>query len=203
MGTRGYENGFEITLLPYRLEEPLLRKKPTTYFVNSMSDVFHEDVPYTYIEQIFEIIRKSPQHTFQILTKRAERMTNFFADRDVPPNAWMGVTVEDQESGLPRIQLLQRVNAKVRMLSIEPLLESLGTLNIEGIHWVIVGGESGPKARPMKKEWVEEIRIQCEENNVAFFFKQWGGWGVDGIRRAKKLNGRELEGCIYSQMPTA
>lgn len=89
------------------------------------------------------------------------------------------------------------------MLSIEPLLESLGTLNIEGIHWVIVGGESGPKARPMKKEWVEEIRIQCEENNVAFFFKQWGGWGVDGIRRAKKLNGRELEGCIYSQMPTA
>jgi protein gp37 len=203
MGTRGYENGFEITLLPYRLEEPLLRKKPTTYFVNSMSDVFHEDVPFTYIEQIFEIIRKSPQHTFQILTKRAERMTNFFADRDVPPNAWMGVTVEDQESGLPRIQLLQRVNAKVRMLSIEPLLESLGTLNIEGIHWVIVGGESGPKARPMKKEWVEEIRIQCEENNVAFFFKQWGGWGVDGIRRAKKLNGRELEGCIYSQMPTA
>lgn len=203
MGTRGYENGFDLTLLPYRLNEPLSRKKPTTYFVNSMSDLFHEDVPFAYIEQVFEVIRKATQHTFQILTKRADRMAEFFADRDVPPNAWMGVTVEDRESGLPRIQHLQRVNARVRMLSAEPLLESLGTFNLDGIHWVIVGGESGPNARPMKKEWVDEVRIQCEESNVAFFFKQWGGWGVDGIKRAKKLNGRQLDGRIYSQMPTA
>lgn len=203
MGTRGYENGFDLTLLPYRLNEPLSRKKPTTYFVNSMSDLFHEDIPFAYIEQVFEVIRKATQHTFQILTKRADRMAEFFADRDVPPNAWMGVTVEDRESGLPRIQHLQQVNAKVRMLSAEPLLESLGTFNLDGIHWVIVGGESGPNARPMKKEWVDEVRVQCEESNVAFFFKQWGGWGVDGVKRAKKLNGRQLDGRIYSQMPTA
>lgn len=201
MGTRGYENGFELTLLPYRLNEPLLRKKPTTYFVNSMSDVFHELVPFDYIDQIFDIIRKSPQHTFQVLTKRAQRMAEYFAGRRVPPNAWVGVTVEDREFGIPRIQELQRVDASVRMISAEPLLGSLGTLNLDGIHWMIVGGESGPKARPMQREWVEEIRIQCEENNVAFFFKQWGGWGVDGIKRPKKLNGRELNGRIWSQMP--
>ncbi len=201
MGTRGYENGFELTLLPYRLNEPLRRKKPTTYFVNSMSDVFHELVPFDYIDKIFEIIQNAPQHTFQILTKRAQRMAEYFAIRRVPPNTWLGVTVEDREFGIPRIQELQRIDASVRMISAEPLLGSLGSLNLDGIHWMIVGGESGPKARPMRREWVEEILIQCEENNIPFFFKQWGSWGFDGIKRPKRYNGRELNGRIWSQMP--
>jgi protein gp37 len=201
MGTKGYENGFELTLLPKRLDEPLLRKKSTTYFVNSMSDVFHEAVPFDYIDRIFDTIRKAPRHTFQVLTKRAERMSEYFADRQVPDNAWLGVTVEDRQYGLPRIQELQRIKAKVRMISAEPLLESLGDINLNGIHWIIVGGESGPKARPMKKEWVNEICNQCQQQNIAFFFKQWGGWGVDGVKRPKKLNGRELNGRVWDQVP--
>jgi protein gp37 len=201
MGVSGYENGFQLTLLPNRLNEPLMRKKPTTFFVNSMSDVFHEDVPFDYVDQIFETISKAPQHVFQILTKRAERMSEYFSNREVPVNAWVGVTVEDRKYGLSRISELQKINAKVRMVSAEPLLESLGTFNLDGIHWMIVGGESGANARPMKKEWVDEIRIQCEKNNVAFFFKQWGGWGVDGIKRAKKLNGRQLDGQTWDQLP--
>jgi protein gp37 len=202
MGVSGYENGFELTLLPKRLNEPLARKKPTTYFVNSMSDVFHESVPFTYIDQLFDVIRATPRHTYQVLTKRAQRMAEYFAVRKVPDNAWVGVTVEDREYGLPRIQALQNINAKVRMISAEPLLQSLGTFDLDGIHWMIVGGESGPNARPMKKEWVDEVRIQCEQNNVAFFFKQWGGWGVDGIKRQKKLNGRMLDGRTWDQTPT-
>ena len=201
MGTHGYENGFKLTLLPSRLQEPLQRKKKTVYFVNSMSDVFHEDVPFEYIDQIFESIAKTPQHTYQILTKRADRMAQYFINRPVPDNAWLGVSVEDQEYGVPRIALLRQVSAKIRFLSVEPLLEDLGDLDLTNIHWVIVGGESGAKARPMQKEWVEDIRIQCEEANVAFFFKQWGGWGADGKKRAKRYNGRELNGRTWDQMP--
>lgn len=203
MGTRGYENGFELTLLPSRLEEPLRRKAKTVYFVNSMSDVFHEDVPFDYIEKIFETIANTPQHTYQILTKRADRMAEFFAQRSVPSNAWLGVSVEDQKYGLPRIDHLRTVDAKIRFLSIEPLLEHLGEINLKDIHWVIVGGESGPKARPMQKEWADDIRVQCEEAEVAFFFKQWGGWGADGKKRAKKQNGRELNGRTWDQMPAS
>ncbi|WP_026688093.1 DUF5131 family protein [Azovibrio restrictus] len=201
MGTHGYENGFKLTLLPSRLQEPLQRKKKTVYFVNSMSDVFHEDVPFEYIDQIFESIAKTPQHTYQILTKRADRMAQYFINRPVPDNAWLGVSVEDREYGVPRIALLRQVSAKIRFLSVEPLLEDLGDLDLTDIHWVIVGGESGSKARPMQKEWVEDIRIQCEEANVAFFFKQWGGWGADGKKRAKRYNGRELNGRTWDQMP--
>lgn len=201
MGTHGYENGFKLTLLPSRLQEPLQRKKKTVYFVNSMSDVFHEDVPFEYIDQIFESIAKTPQHTYQILTKRADRMAQYFINRPVPDNAWLGVSVEDREYGVPRIALLRQVTAKIRFLSVEPLLEDLGDLDLTDIHWVIVGGESGAKARPMQKEWVEDIRIQCEEANVAFFFKQWGGWGADGKKRAKRYNGRELNGRTWDQMP--
>lgn len=201
MGTRGYENGFQLTLLPNRLEEPIRRKIPTVYFVNSMSDVFHEDVPFDYIEKIFDTIAKTPQHTYQILTKRADRLAEFFAQRSVPSNAWLGVSVEDQKYGLPRIDYLRMVDAKIRFLSIEPLLEHLGEINLAEIHWVIVGGESGPKARPMQKEWVDDIRVQCEEAEVAFFFKQWGGWGADGKKRAKKHNGRELNGRTWDAMP--
>lgn len=201
MGTHGYENGFKLTLLPSRLQEPLRRKKKTVYFVNSMSDVFHEDVPFEYIDQIFESIAKTPQHTYQILTKRADRMAQYFINRPVPDNAWLGVSVEDREYGVPRIALLRQVSAKIRFLSVEPLLEDLGDLDLTDIHWVIVGGESGAKARPMQKEWVEDIRIQCEGANVAFFFKQWGGWGADGKKRAKRYNGRELNGRTWDQMP--
>lgn len=201
MGTNGYENGFALTLLENRLTEPLRRQKPTIYFVNSMSDVFHERVPFEYIDRIFETIRKTPQHTYQILTKRAARMSKYFSCRTPPANAWLGVSVEDKKYGLPRIDHLRKVNASVRFLSIEPLLEELGEFNLNGIHWVIVGGESGPKARPMQEAWVEDIRVQCEEADVAFFFKQWGGWGADGRKRAKKQNGRQLNGRTWDAMP--
>lgn len=202
MGTRGYEKGFELTLLESRLEGPIRRKKPTVYFVNSMSDVFHEAVPFDYIERIFDTIALTPQHTYQILTKRAERMAEYFAAHEAPANAWLGVSVEDRQYGVPRIDHLRRVKAGIRFLSVEPLLEGLGDLNLTGIHWVIVGGESGPKARPMQKEWVNDIRVHCEEAGVAFFFKQWGGWGADGKKRAKKQNGRELNGRTWDGMPS-
>ncbi|NOT15337.1 MAG: phage Gp37/Gp68 family protein [Methylotenera sp.] len=201
MGTKGYENAFQLRLIPERLDDPLKRKKPTTYFVNSMSDVFHEGVPFDYIDMIFATIAKTPHHTYQILTKRADRMAEYFANRDVPQNAWLGVSVEDKKYGVPRIDYLRTVNAHIRFLSVEPLLDDVGELNLKDIHWVIVGGESGPKARPMKPEWAESIRDQCEEAGVAFFFKQWGGWGADGVKRAKKYNGRELRGRTWDQMP--
>ena len=201
MGVKGYENGFKLTLLPYRLEEPLHRAKPTVYFVNSMSDMFHEDIPDDYIRQVFDIIRQAPQHTFQVLTKRAPRMTEFFKNHEPPRNAWLGVTVEDKKHGFPRLDQLRQVRAAIRFVSVEPLLEDLGMINLKGIHWVIVGGESGPKARPMKQEWALNVKHQCEAQNVAFFFKQWGGWGADGQKRPKKQNGRLLEGRTWDAVP--
>lgn len=201
MRVKGYENGFKLTLLPHRLEEPLNRTKPTVYFVNSMSDLFHRDIPDDYIRQVFDVIQRSPRHTFQVLTKRAERMAEFFETCVPPRNAWLGVTVEDKKHGLPRLNWLRRVPATVRFISVEPLLEDLGRMNLAGIHWVIVGGESGPKARPMREEWALKVKQQCEEQNVAFFFKQWGGWGADGKKRAKKHNGRLLEGRTWDAVP--
>jgi len=201
MGTPGYENGFKFTILPSRLDEPMRRRKPTVYFVNSMSDLFHKRVGDDYIEQVFDVIQRCPQHTFQVLTKRADRLASYFKDRIVPVNAWIGVSVEDKEYGVPRIDCLRQVKARIRFLSVEPLLENVGRLDLNGIHWVIVGGESGPKARPMKVEWVESIRRQCEAQGVQFFFKQWGGWGADGKRRSKKANGRLLAGRTWDDMP--
>jgi len=201
MGVRGYEGDFKLTLVPARLEEPLKRKKPTTYFVNSMSDLFHEQVPDSYIQQVFDVIRQTPQHTYQILTKRADRLPIFFSNCDAPENAWIGVSVENRKHGLPRIDALRNIMAKIRFLSVEPLLEDLGKINLSGIHWVIVGGESGPKARPMKQEWAINVQRQCEQQNVAFFFKQWGGWGADGKKRAKKHNGRLLMGRTWDEIP--
>jgi len=201
MGVKGYENGFNLTLLPYRLEEPLNRTKPTVYFVNSMSDLFHEGIPDDYIRQVFEVIRQAEQHTFQVLTKRAERMMAFFQNYEPPRNAWLGVTVEDRRFGIPRLEWLRQIPAFIRFVSVEPLLEDLGTLDLAGIDWVIVGGESGPKARPMRQEWVLSIKRQCEQQKVAFFFKQWGGWGADGKKRAKKHNGRLLEGRTWNAVP--
>ena len=201
MGASGYENGFALTVLPERLNDPLKRKKPTVYFVNSMSDLFHEKVPDEYIERVFDVIAQTPQHTYQILTKRAARMARFFRTRKVPRNAWMGVSVEDKKYGVPRIDYLRKVPASIRFLSVEPLLEDVGSLDLKDIHWVIVGGESGPKARPMQKAWALAVQQQCEAQEVAFFFKQWGGWGADGKRRAKGANGRVLDGRTWDEMP--
>ena len=201
MGMRGYENGFRLTLMPERLSEPLERRKPTVYFVNSMSDLFHEKVPFDYIRQVFDVMAQAPQHTFQVLTKRAERMAEFCAGVTVPPNVWLGVSVENRKHGVPRIGVLREIEASVRFLSIEPLLEHLGEIDLTGIHWVIVGGESGPKARPMKREWVDDIKRQCDQADVAFFFKQWGTWGADGQKRTKKENGRRYRGRVWDAMP--
>lgn len=203
MGAQGYERGFKVTLHPDRLDWPLERRVPTTWFVNSMSDLFHEEVPDGFIDRVLETIRRSPQHTYQILTKRADRLPRFFSGRLVPENAWLGVSVEDRKYGVPRIDHLRRVDARVRFLSIEPLLQDLGPLDLRGIHWVIVGGESGANARPMKPEWAQNVRRQCEGAGVAFFFKQWGAWGADGRRHSKAANGRELEGRIWSNYPQA
>jgi protein gp37 len=168
-----------------------------------MSDLFHKDVSDAYIDRVFETIRKTPQHTYQILTKRSERLPIYFATRSVPANVWLGVSVENRKHGKPRIDDLRQVSAHIRFLSIEPLLEDLGKINLKNIHWVIVGGESGPKARPMKPEWARTIQQQCEEGSVAYFFKQWGTWGADGRKRNKHTNGRELDGRTWDQYPRA
>jgi protein gp37 len=201
MGALGYERGFELTLHPERLEQPLRRKTPTTYFVNSMSDLFHEAVPDRFVDQVLDVCRRTPQHTYQVLTKRAERLPQFFASRVCPDNVWLGVSVEDRKYGVPRIAQLRKVKAAVRFLSVEPLLEDVGKLNLRSIHWVIVGGESGTKARPMEESWAQNVRAQAIAQGVPFFFKQWGAWGPDGVRRDKKRNGRELSGRRWDQFP--
>lgn len=201
MGATGYDHGFALALHEDRLPQPLRRKKPTVYFVNSMSDLFHEEVPDAFIEQVMTVAAQTPQHTYQILTKRAERLPSFFQHRTVPRNVWLGVSVEDRRYGLPRIDHLRQVAVRIRFLSVEPLLENLGPMNLAGIHWVIVGGESGPKARPMHPDWVLAVRDQCVAASTAFFFKQWGGWGADGVRRAKHSNGRLLAGRTWDAYP--
>lgn len=201
MGVPGYQNGFEVALQPHRLNEPLKRKKPTVYFVNSMSDLFHEEIPDDYIHKVLNVMRNSPRHIFQVLTKRAERMADFFQQYDAPENAWLGVTVENRQHGLPRLELLKTVKASVRFLSVEPLLEELDDVDFGNIDWVIVGGESGNRARIMDKSWVLNIKEQCEAQGVPFFFKQWGTWGADRVKRHKKENGRLLQGKTWDAMP--
>jgi len=266
MGTSGYKQPFtQVTTLPQRLTVPLQRKRPTTYFVDSMSDLFHEQVPFPFIAAVLWVIMVTPQHHYQVLTKRPERMLAFFNwleenqkghfcddgflsacwmnvmykqpdedahlnDKDAEllekasnfyypsrdpnalgnasltaptplPNLWLGVSVENVKEGLPRIALLQQVDAAVRFLSIEPLLEDLGTLDLARIDWVIVGGENASKARPMQKEWVLNVKKQCHTQDTAFFFKQWGSWGEDGVKRSKKTNGRLLDGQPWDEMP--
>jgi protein gp37 len=201
MGASGYANGFRLTLHPDRLANPLTRKKPTIWFVNSMSDLFHERVPFDFIDQVMTTIRQTPQHRYQILTKRAERMADYFDTRAAPQNVWLGTSVENRKHGVPRISILRGIRASIRFLSVEPLLEDLGELDLRGICWVIVGGESGPKARRMQAAWARSIRDQCELANVPFFFKQWGSHGADGVRRAKSANGRKLDGRTYDRMP--
>lgn len=200
MGAPGYENGFEFTLMPERLEMPRKIKKPTKFFVNSMSDLFHEKMPFEFLEKVFKTIEETPRHNYQILTKREDILVEYFKTHPIPANVWMGVTVESAKTK-NRIDALRQVGARIRFLSIEPLIAPVGKLDLHGIHWVIVGGESGPGARPMKPEWAEEVKRQCEEQNVAFFFKQWGAWGSDGVKRNKKANGRIFLGREWNEEP--
>ena len=201
MGVEKYRNGFHVTLHEDSLEEPLTWKKPKTIFVCSMSDLFHKDVPNEFIDKVMSIICRTPQHRYQILTKRADRMADYFSTHSVPQNAWLGVTV-DVQSSKPRIDALRNIDgAPIRFLSCEPLLEDLGVLDLNGIDWIIVGGESGKMARPMKEEWVINIKNQVETSGKAFFFKQWGTWGSDGIKRNKRVNGKFLQGAIIQTMP--
>lgn len=203
MGVGAYQQPFtEVRLLPDRLQEPLRIRQPALWFVNSMSDLFQDEVPDEFIANVFDTMRAAHWHTFQILTKRAERMARYFETAPEPPkNVWLGVSVENRKQGIPRIAHLRRVPAAIRFLSVEPLLEDVGALNLKGLHWVIVGGESGFKARPMKLEWAMSLKRQCREARVPFFFKQWGAWGPDGAKRSKAANGRMLGGRTWDQMP--
>lgn len=200
MGTPGYENGFSFNTMPDRLNLPRKIKRPTKFFVNSMSDLFHEEIPLSYLDEVFEVIRETPQHTYQILTKREQNLKQYFTNRKLPKNVWLGVSVEDQKN-LKRIDILREIPASIRFLSCEPLLEDLGAVDFTNIHWVIVGGESGSKARPMKESWATNIQKQCHQQNISFFFKQWGTWGADGIKRSKKANGRNLMGREWNESP--
>jgi protein gp37 len=194
-GTPGhhFEQGFDLRLWPERVDLPLTWKKPRTIFVNSMSDLFHEKVPLAFIQRVFQTMEKAHWHTFQILTKRSEILAELAPELPWPPNVWMGVSIETAKY-LGRADQLRQVPAAVRFLSLEPLLGPLGTLDLSGIDWVIVGGESGPCARLIEAKWVREIRKQCRAADVPFFFKQWGGVN-------KKRNGRLLDGRTWDEMP--
>lgn len=195
-----YEQGFDLRLVPEKLLAPFRWRSSRMVFVNSMSDLFHESVPDEYICRVARVMDRANWHTYQVLTKRAERMTKllqtklrFLAER---PHVWWGVSVEDRQYGLPRVRDLQAAPAKIRFLSVEPLLENIGPVDLSGISWVIVGGESGPGARPLRQEWVIQLRDQCRHRGVAFFFKQWGG-----VRKSK--TGRLLEGRTYDEFPVS
>jgi len=203
MGVEKYRNGFQITIHEDALNEPKKWRKPRAIFVCSMSDLFHKDVPFDFVDKVMRIISETPQHRYQLLTKRAERMEEYFRTRKVPKNVWLGVTVEVQSSK-NRIDSLRNIeDASIKFLSCEPLLEDLGILDLSGIDWIIVGGESGLQARPMKEDWALSIKSQCDAVGKAFFFKQWGTWGSDGVKRDKHKNGKELKGSIYQAMPDA
>jgi protein gp37 len=190
-----FEHGFDLQLIPSALELPLRWRASRRIFVNSMSDLFHDDVPATYIRRVFGVMKRASHHQYQVLTKRSERMARFAANIEIPPQVWMGVSVENQKY-TTRIDDLRRVEASVRFLSVEPLLGPIEDLDLTGIHWVIVGGESGHGARPMDPAWVRSIRDQCVASNVKFFFKQWGG-----VR--KHVTGRLLDGRTWDHMPAS
>lgn len=204
MGSTKYQNdgdprtsgpGFAVTMHPQSLDEPLRWRSPRTVFVNSMADLFHAQVTVGFIRQVFDVMRDTPQHTYQILTKRSLRLARIADKFDWPDNVWMGVSVENSNV-LTRVDHLRRVPAAVRFLSCEPLIGPLDGLDLSGIHWVIAGGESGPNYRPVDVNWVRGIRDTCTASGVAFFFKQWGG-------RTPKALGRELDGQVWNEMPTA
>ncbi len=193
MGIKGYKNGFDVTLQYHQLEKPLKIKKPQMIFVNSMSDIFHEKVPDNYILEIFEIMNKAYWHTFQVLTKRPERLEKLKDKINWTNNIWLGATIESNKY-IDRANYIKNTNAKIKFISFEPLIDSVKDINLDGIDWVIVGGESGSGARIIKKEWIYEIKEKCERLNIPFFFKQWGGTN-------KKKSGRMLDGKIYDEIP--
>jgi len=195
MGLEKYRNGFDLTLHENALCIPYFWKKPKLVFVDSMSDLFHKDVPLSFIQKVFKVMNENPQHVFQVLTKRADILLKHSSKLDWSPNIWMGVTVEDS-SVLGRIDLLKKCGAHLKFLSCEPLIGSLGELNLAGIDWVIVGGESGRTPRQLKQEWVVEIHKQCQKARLPFFFKQWGG-------KNKKKAGSILNGKSYKETPVA
>ncbi len=193
MGVKKYKNQFKLTIHPNELKQPYNWNKPRMVFVNSMSDLFHEAIPVDFIKDVFKVMNENPKHIFQILTKRAENLYRLNSILNWTSNIWMGVSVEDYTQ-LNRIDFLKYCNSNIKFLSLEPLLTPLTNLNLDRIDWVIVGGESGPKARPLRKEWVLDIKENCIQNNIPFFFKQWGG-------KNKKKAGRILEGRTYNEMP--
>lgn len=193
MGNPNYANGFKLTLHEKSLEIPFHWKKPRMIFVNSMSDLFHQDVPLGFVQKTFDVMRQASWHTYQVLTKRSDRLCELSQSIDWPINVWMGVSVENGDYAF-RIDHLRQTGAHIKFLSLEPLLGPLSHINLEDVDWVIVGGESGPGARPMKKKWVIDIKDQCQFADIPFFFKQWGG-----VRR--KRNGRTLQGRTWDQMP--
>jgi protein gp37 len=194
-GVKGhpFEQGFDLRLIPGKIGEPLRWKSPQRIFVNSMSDLFHDDIPLDYIQHVFAVMNQASWHQYQVLTKRAERLEAVASDLPWAPHIWMGVSVESRDY-LWRIDHLRRTQAHIKFLSVEPLLGPLGAINLRGIRWVIVGGESGPGARPLQPAWVADVRDQCQRAGVAFFFKQWGGV-------QKKRHGRELDGRTWDEMP--
>jgi protein gp37 len=193
MGQKNYENGFNLTLQEQALELPLRWRKPQIVFVNSMSDIFHKDVPVPFVERIFDVMNRASWHQYQVLTKRSERLLELADNLPWLPHIWMGVSVENEDYTY-RIDHLRQTPAQIKFLSLEPLIGPVRSLNLTGIHWIIVGGESGPGARPMHSSWVINIRDQCRAAGVPFFFKQWGGVN-------KKRTGRELEGRTWDEMP--
>lgn len=200
MGVDKYKNNFKITEHPKELSKPYNWKKSKVIFVNSMSDLFHRQVSLEFIKQVFEVMNENTHHVFQVLTKRPKRVLELQDELFWSHNIWLGTSVEDNKV-LERVDTLRKTKAKIKFLSCEPLIGSLNELNLEGIDWVIVGGESGPNARPMKEEWVIDIMDNCKSNKVSFFFKQWGTWGADGKKRNKKANGRELNGQTWEENP--
>lgn len=193
MGTKGYENGFEVTLHPEALQKPLKLKKPQMIFVNSMSDIFHDKVPDDFIFAIFEVMNKAHWHTFQVLTKRPKRLEALNKKLKWTDNVWMGVSIESNDY-IKRADYLRECDAKIKFLSLEPLIDSVDKLDYSGLDWIICGGESGYGAREIKKEWVIDIQQKCERFDIPFFFKQWGGVN-------KKATGRKLDGKIYDELP--
>ncbi len=192
-GSPNYANGFKVTLHPHALEIPLRWKKHRTIFVNSMSDLFHKDVPFGFISKVFDVMHRASHHRFQVLTKRSDRLLELSSKLTWPRNVWMGVTVENADCSF-RIENLRKTNAATKFISFEPLLGSIPNIDLNGIDWVIVGGESGPGARPMEPQWAIDIRDQCLNADVPFFFKQWGGVN-------KKKTGRILDGRMWNQKP--
>ena len=212
MGVAKYQNdgdprtsgpGFGVTVHPAALEQPRKWRSPKVVFVNSMSDLFHDAVSEAFILDVWRVMRETPHHNYQILTKRPERMAEVVARiPDVLPNVWLGTSVESAEAAA-RIDHLRKVPARIRFISFEPLISAVGAVDLTDIDWAIVGGESGLNARPIREEWIDEIYGQCEVYETAFFFKQWGTWGKDNKKRSKKANGREYRGQTWNEMPAA